>query len=204
MKIGLFGGTFNPVHLGHVDMIEQVCLKIHLDKIFFIPAFIPPHKLSKEIVDYSKRFYMLQLALNKKTCYNISNVEQKVNRPSYTIYTIKYYKNIYPDDELFYILGVDAFNKIESWYHWEELIALCHFIVVDRAGSQLKINKKVQNILDKSDFNIYHLNIKTLPISSSDIRKKLKEGLDVKSLLDINVYDYVISNRLYAGECNGL
>ena len=115
MKIGLFGGTFDPIHMGHVDMIRQVCEHMPLDKVIFIPAYIPPHK-NKTITPYHHRMAMVKLALQHDSMFEISDYESKTSKPSYTFHTLSYFKENYPNDEFFYIMGVDSFNNIESWY----------------------------------------------------------------------------------------
>lgn len=196
MKIGLFGGTFDPIHMGHVDMIRQVCEHMPLDKVIFIPAYIPPHK-NKTITPYHHRMAMAKLALQHDSMFEISDYESKTSKPSYTFYTLSYFKENYPNDEFFYIMGADSFNNIESWYKWNELLGLSNFIIIDRKDYPLAISKTTQIELDKSPYTVYHLPLKTIPISSTLIRQQLKDRKLMPNTLEDEVYSYILENNLY-------
>lgn len=196
MKIGLFGGTFDPIHMGHVDMIRQVCEHMPLDKVIFIPAYIPPHK-NKTITPYHHRMAMVKLALQHDSMFEISDYESKTSKPSYTFYTLSYFKENYPNDEFFYIMGADSFNNIESWYKWNELLGLSNFIIIDRKDYPLAISKTTQIELDKSPYTVYHLPLKTIPISSTLIRQQLKDRKLMPNTLEDEVYSYILENNLY-------
>ena len=197
MKIGLFGGTFNPIHLGHVDMIQQVCGHMAIEKVVFIPAFIPPHKNSANITAFSHRFKMAKLAVHQHENFEVSDIESKSKNPSYTLYTLEYFKQNYPSDDFYYMMGVDSFNGIESWFHWKEVLQLANFIVIDRAGEKLNISRSTQEVLDTSDYSVYHMPLHTLPISSTIVRNKLVHNDSVKEYLDDSVYQYIRENNLY-------
>lgn len=196
MNIGLFGGTFDPIHLGHVDMIRQVCDRMKLDQVIFIPAYIPPHK-NKLITPYYHRMAMTQLAIQHDINFKVSDFESKTQKPSYTFYTLSHFTEVFPRDEFFYIMGADSFNSIESWYRWEELLSLSNFIVIDRNQYPLRIEEATQKILDKSPFRVHHLPLKTIPISSTLIRQHLHDRVSVKNHLDKDVYRYICQNKLY-------
>ena len=196
MKIGLFGGTFDPIHTGHVDMIRQVCEHMPLDKVIFIPAYIPPHK-NKTITPYHHRMAMVKLALQHDSMFEISDYESKTSKPSYTFHTLSYFKENYPNDEFFYIMGVDSFNNIESWYKWNELLCLSNFIIIDRKDYTLAISKTTRKELDKSPYTVYHLTLKTIPISSTLIRQQLKDRKLMSNTLEDEVYSYILENNLY-------
>lgn len=196
MKIGLFGGTFDPIHIGHVDMIRQVCSHISLDKVIFIPAYLPPHK-NNTITSYNHRMAMVKLALQHDATFEISDYESRNSNPSYTFYTLSYFKNMYPEDEFYYIMGADSFNSMESWYRWEELLCLSHFIVIDRKDYPLFINNSIRNVLNKSKYSVYHLPLNTIPISSTIIRQRLKNGVAIENDLNNDVYRYIRENDLY-------
>lgn len=196
MKIGLFGGTFDPIHTGHVDMIRQVCEHMPLDKVIFIPAYIPPHK-NKTITPYHHRMAMVKLALQHDSMFEISDYESKTSKPSYTFHTLSYFKENYPNDEFFYIMGVDSFNNIESWYKWNELLGLSNFIIIDRKDYPLAISKTTRKELDKSPYTVYHLPLKTIPISSTLIRQQLKDRKLMSNTLEDEVYSYILENNLY-------
>lgn len=196
MKIGLFGGTFDPIHLGHVDMIRQVCERMPLDRVIFIPAYIPPHK-NKIITPYNHRMAMTSLALQQDSLFEISDYESKTSKPSYTFHTLSYFRETYPRDEFFYIMGADSFNSIESWYKWDELLCLSNFIVIDRQSYPLTIDEATKHVLDASPFTVYHLPLSTIPVSSTLIRQQLKDRVTMPKYLMHDVYDYIRENKLY-------
>lgn len=196
MKIGLFGGTFDPIHLGHVDMIRQACEHLPLDKVIFIPAYIPPHKNNK-ITPYRHRMAMARLALQHDGIFEISDYESKTSKPSYTFHTLSYFKTSYPEDEFFYIMGADSFNSIESWYRWDELLCLTNFAVIDRKDYRLTISESTKNVLNTSPYTVYHLPLATVPISSTVIRQQLKDKQFAAKYLEKDVYDYIRENQLY-------
>ena len=196
MKIGLFGGTFDPIHLGHVDMIRQVCGHMPLDQVIFIPAYIPPHK-NRIITPYTHRMAMTALALQHDPSFEISDYESKTSKPSYTYHTLSYFREARPKDEFFYIMGADSFNSIESWYRWADLLCLSNFIVIDRHSYQLSIDATTKGVLDKSPFTVYHMPLKTIPVSSTLIRQQLKDQVTMPNYLSRDVYDYIRENKLY-------
>lgn len=197
MKIGLFGGTFNPIHLGHVDMIQQVCEETMLEKVIFIPAYIPPHKKSKNIIPFSHRLEMAKLAISSYKNFEVSDIESRSQSPSYTFHTLAYFREHHPQDDFYYVMGVDSFNGIESWYHWQEVLHLANFIVIDRAGQKLEVSDATKSVLEDSPYKIYHLPLHTIPISSTLIREKLIERESVKEFLNDSVYQYIEEYDLY-------
>lgn len=200
MKIGLFGGTFNPVHLGHVDMIHQTIKRIALDKVFFIPAYIPPHKQNQTLASFEHRVNMLKLAIYSEKNCEVSDYEKQNEGPSYTILTVEFFEKTFPNDEIFYIMGSDSFEHIESWYHWWELLKMCHFIIIDRQEGSFSINENVQRILNESIYQCIHLPLKTMPISSTMIRNQIKKQLLLPDMLSDKVYNYILQNKLYMGD----
>ena len=116
---------------------------------------------------------------------------------SYTFHILSYFKENYPNDEFFYIMGVDSFNNIESWYKWNELLCLSNFIIIDRKDYPLAISKTTQKELDKSPYTVYHLPLKTIPISSTLIRQQLKDRKLMPTTLEDEVYSYILENNLY-------
>ena len=197
MKLGLFGGTFDPIHLGHVDMIVQLCDVIHLEKVFFIPAYISPFKQDNHVVDYGHRFRMAQLAVTGYAGFQVSAFESESSEPSYTNYTAKHFRSLYPKDEIFFIMGADAFNDIEKWFHWQDLLEMINIIVVDRPHKTLAVSPEVHHVLHQSQCDVYYLPLHTLPISSTIIREKIHKGESVRGLLDTRVADYIKENHLY-------
>lgn len=197
MKIGLFGGTFDPIHLGHVDMIRQLCDHMALDKVLFIPAYIPPHKHKPSMTAYHHRFAMTELAVAEDAMFEVSAFESESTHPSYTLHTLEHFKAVFPEDQLFYIMGVDSFNTIESWHHWQELLHMTNYIVIDRPHKTLSVSRATTEVLNKSPYDVYYLPLHTLPISSTMIRERLAAHETVEEFLPAAVLSYIEDNHLY-------
>src|SRR3972149_6883120 len=134
-RIGLFGGTFNPIHLGHLRGAEEIREVFNLEEIIFIPSSIPPHKVTEKVIEARHRLEMVKLATANNPYFSISDVELLRPGKSYSIDTLRYFREN-QQDNLFFILGGDAFVEIETWKEFQNLFSLCHFIVMARPGSQ--------------------------------------------------------------------
>ncbi|MGC8746065.1 MAG: nicotinate-nucleotide adenylyltransferase [Candidatus Saccharicenans sp.] len=212
--VGLFGGTFNPVHYGHLKVAEEVLARFPLDHIWFIPSYIPPHKDSKEVVAAEHRLKMVEIACQNQPKILVSDIEVKNPGRSYSIITLKKLKELYPDDLFFFILGSDAFLEIETWKDYTELLKECSLIVVSRPGFKFELLEQIINRikshnqilvfgptwpeeLEFKEKSIYLLEILTPDISSSEIRKKLQAGLPITGLVPPGVEDYIHKFNLY-------
>lgn len=213
-KIGLFGGTFNPVHLGHLKAAEVVQRKFLLDKILFIPSYIPPHKESSEVASPLDRLSMVELAVASYPRFVPSSIEIEAKERSYSIITLGKIKKIFPDAWIFFILGIDAFLEIDTWRDYKKVMEQCHFIVISRPGYCLD---DVRRILDwkyvdsmyelsqyeeiKEDklnlFKIFLLSIDALDISSTDLRKRVKSRDSIRGLVSKAVGAYIEKYKLY-------
>jgi nicotinate-nucleotide adenylyltransferase len=215
-KIGILGGTFNPIHYGHLAAAEEVRDRLKLDRVLFIPSFHPPHKQENNVPSAVHRLEMVRLATKENATFEPSDIEIKRGGKSYTIDTILALKNCYPDADLYFITGVDSFLDIQAWHLWERLLTLCTFIVLSRPGYRfadlLKIDflKPAENQvkgLDRGElvhaevragaFTVYLELIPLYDISSTDIRSRVKEGRSIKYLLPEAVENYIIKNKLY-------
>lgn len=197
MKIGLFGGTFNPIHCGHIDMAQQVFRNMALDKILLIPAYVPPHKTSDGMVLYEHRFAMVKLAIQGYPFLEVSDIESKLPKPSYTLQTVNFFRHYCPNDNFYYIMGADSFNHIESWYHWEELLSTVNIVVINRKDHDLHWSSNVKKVLEQSPYQCIHLPLDTLPISSTMIRKRLRDD-DALKYLPSNIKTYIMEHGLYS------
>ena len=134
-RIGILGGTFNPIHMGHLIMAEEVCKHHHLSKVIFIPTYIPPHKYTDDLTDARHRYQMAKEAINKNDKLEVSDLEIKRKGRSYTIDTIHEILGHYGEEcEVFLIIGADSLNELELWKDIKKLSQLCHFVIVNRAG----------------------------------------------------------------------
>ncbi len=216
MKIGIFGGTFNPIHYGHLRAAEEVRERLDLTKIIFIPSKDPPLK-TRKLIDSEHRYKMTELAISGNNLFEISDIEYKRSGKSYTVHTIEKLRNIYQDADLYFILGIDTFLEISNWWHPERLISLIDFIVISRPSFKF-INllsspyipkpKHVLESLDKAEIELCPIKLKSkreliafriplIEISATEIRRLMLEGKSIKYLLPESVESYIIANRLY-------
>lgn len=187
MKIGILGGTFNPIHIGHLILAEEAREKLGLDKIIFVPAYFPPHKDNSDIAPAKERYAMLKLAI-KKNCYLVvSDIEIKRDGRSYTIDTLREFKKIYPQDELYFIIGSDLLNYLDEWKDLEEIIKMVKFIVATRPGYPL----------EKIPSYISTIPIRAVDISGFAIRQAIKENRSFRYLVSEAVFKYILKKRLY-------
>jgi len=210
-RIGLFGGTFNPIHLGHLLGAEEIRDTFGLDEIIFIPSAIPPHKDLNEVIDVKHRLEMVRLAIASNPFFSISDVELTRPGKSYAIDTIRYFREK-NDLDLFFILGREAFVEIETWKDYQDLFTLCHFIVMTRPGfqktpvaSQLPqsltpvfrydIETKVWTHF--SGYHLYFKEISFLDISSTRVRQLIERRESVRHWVPPEVEAYIQSRGLY-------
>lgn len=218
MRLGLLSGTFNPIHNGHLQIAGEVYQRLRLDTVLFIPSGIPPHKSGKKIPPAKYRMEMTALALSRIPHFQLCELE--VNRPgkSYSIDTVRALKDLYPNDRLFFILGMDAFLDIASWRESDRLLTLCDFVLISRPGypfSRLPDIAALRSVdstpisqLDKGERRSYtfpvskesalhFIHVRPSPISASDIRKRFADRQETRNLLPEPVESYIIRKRIY-------
>ena len=183
MKIGLFGGAFNPFHNGHMAEAKAAIESKMIDKLIFIPSGKAPHK-KEGTVSREDRLKMLELATENEPQMEISDYEFKRDTISYSADTVEYFKSIYPNDELFFLIGDDSYNQLDTWYEPHRIIKACTLLVFPREGAEVK-PPAVEIPMEK------------VRISSSEIREKIKNGKDCLNLLPKCVFDYIIEKNLY-------
>ncbi len=213
-QVGLFGGTFNPVHNGHLKVAEQVLNHFPLDRVLFIPSYLPPHKENRELASVEHRLKMVKLACQRDSRFEVSDIEARNPQPSYSITTLRKLKKIHPEDFFFFIVGLDAFLEIDTWKDYPGLFEECSFIVVRRPGFDMGLlESKIKSLQEKgvsarigeqpaenasfSSGYVYVLDIETPDISSSEIRKRRQSGLSIKHLVPEEVAEYIEKYNLY-------
>lgn len=217
MKIGILGGTFNPVHYGHLRSAEEVRESLSLDRIIFMPCYLPPHKDGEEVAPPDARLAMLELAIKDNPKFSTSDLELKRGGKSYSIETMKELENIYGESgQLSFIIGMDSFVEIGIWKSYSELFATTNFIVVARPeymGKKsppdlLPVDIRGDFCYDSKSRMMEHSSgrttcfIKTtlLEISSTKIRKNVAEERSIRYLLPLEVERYVEEKGLYRGK----
>lgn len=187
MKIGILGGTFNPIHVGHLILAEEAREKLLLDKIIFVPAATPPHKDISDIAEAQNRFAMLKLASRGNRHFCVSDIEIKREGRSYTIDTIREFKKLYPNDELYFIIGSDLLKYLDEWKDLGEIIKMVKFIAATRPGYPL----------EKIPSYISTLPIRAVDISAFEIRSAIKGNKSFRYLVPDRVFDYINRRKLY-------
>ena len=195
-RIGIMGGTFDPIHYGHLLMAEEARQAFALDQVVFVPNGRPAHKKAYLVSSSEDRFAMTLLATESNPYFTCSRIELDRPGPSYTIDTLRAYRALHPDlDALYFITGADAVLEILSWHEYDKLADECRFIAVTRPGFVLD---RLEEMLD-ADFlhQISFLSIPGLEISSTDLRRRVREGRSVKYLIPEAVEGYIEQNGLY-------
>ncbi|MFA5145006.1 MAG: nicotinate-nucleotide adenylyltransferase [Candidatus Omnitrophota bacterium] len=187
MKIGILGGTFNPVHIGHLILAEEAREKLGLDRVVFVPAYLPPHKDSSDIASARDRFLMVKLAISGNRYFSASDIEIKRDGRSFTIDTIKEFKKIYPQDELYFIIGSDLLKYLDEWKNLDEIIKMVKFIAATRPGYPL----------ENLPAYISTVAIRAVDVSGFQIRRCIEAGRSFRYLIPDAVRKYILKKKLY-------
>ena len=183
MKIGLFGGAFNPMHNGHMKIAYAALESAGLDRIIFIPTGNAPHKKETE-VSREDRYNMLLAATGNEKRFFVSDYEIGRKEINYSANTVEYFKTVYPDDDLYFIIGDDSYNQLDTWFEPHRIFNVCTLLVFPREGGEIKPPA-------------VKINMEKVPISSSRVRNMIKIGKDCRNLLPKPVFDYIIDKKLY-------
>lgn len=192
MKLGLFGGTFNPVHYGHLINAQTVKDSFSLGKILFIPSKYPVHKELEGDISSEDRFNMVSLAIEDNPYFDVSRLEIDREDDSYFIITVRQLPELYPGDEFFLIIGLDAFNEVHKWKDYKEILEKVSVIVMRRPGFG-KIDDTIINQARRVDF----IDNPVIEISSSMIRENVRKGRSIKYLVPAKVEQYIKDKELY-------
>jgi nicotinate-nucleotide adenylyltransferase len=218
-RLGLLGGSFNPIHNGHLAIAGHVREKLHLDRVLFIPTGDPPHKRDGALVPARDRFEMVRMAIDGTPTFDISDIEVQRTGKSYSIDTIRELQRQHGSvTELYFLIGLDAFLEFPSWKQPQELLNACRFVVVPRPGQSFQSLTKLLMLprldshalarLDSGNLarldiaipscqGIICLSIPSSSISSSDIRQRIRRGATLANLLPPPVESYILQHRLY-------
>lgn len=199
-RVGIMGGTFDPIHQGHLVTAEAARSKFKLDKVVFVPSGRPPHKRGQTIVGGESRYLMTVIATSTNPYFEVSRTEIDRQGESYAIDTVRYFKSIMNyDSELFFITGADAILEIVTWKDVEELLESCKFIAATRPGFDLnKLRERLSSKLSEVHLRkIVDINVPAMAISSTDIRARVKKGYPIKYLLPEAVENFIEKNELY-------
>ena len=201
MKIGIYGGTFDPPHIGHIKACKTFLDNVELDVLYVIPVYMPPHKMQKSSTDANSRLEMSKIAfsdLSDKVL--VSDLEIKREGKSYTADTLRYFKENFENPEIYFLCGTDMILTMDFWYKPEYIFENATIVYVRRETDMEnteKIAKKCAFYEEKFGAKIIYLDITALVISSSEIRKNINEKNKLKELVTKNIYDYIVKNELY-------
>lgn len=212
-RLGLFGGTFNPIHFGHLRAAEEVCEALALNHLWFIPAAQPPHKAPQDLTPFEVRLEMTRLAVGDHPVMAVSDIEGRRPGKSYSIETLRLLREeVGPAWELYFILGLDAMLEIRTWKDYTQLFDLCHFVVLDRPGYD---RRRLEEILTRqsqppfrsledgagfrhpSGYKVLWQQTTLMDISATGIRSLVRQGRSIRYLLPEPVRGYIINHGLY-------
>ena len=194
-RLGIMGGTFDPIHFGHLFVAEEARSHFHLDRVLFVPNNVPPHKAGREITESFHRFAMTEIATAANPAFECSTIERDRVGASYTVDTLNALRNELPETELFYITGVDAIADILTWKRHEEVIQLAQFIAAARLGYDSRVLS--ERLPEAYLRQIHVLDSTALGISSTDLRQRVREGRPIRYLTPDDVVEYITRHALY-------
>jgi len=214
--IGLFGGTFDPIHLGHLRAAAEVRRLARLDRILFIPSYIPPHKTAGGAALAADRLRMVELACRRRAGFEVSPIEVEARGTSYSILTLRRIRALYPGARLFFIAGIDAFLDIGTWHEYEKVLAQCLFLVTGRPGFDLErargvLGGRLRGTIGPlagagslggpapPRFRIILVPIRALDVSSTDVRARARRGASLEGLVPRAVAAYIRERQIYRG-----
>jgi len=203
--ICLFGGTFDPVHYGHLKPLNELQQYLAADAVHVLPASVPPHRPAP-LASSEQRQNMLQLALREYPGFILDSRELERSGPSWTVLTLQSFRQQYPDASLCLVMGSDAFNGLSSWYHWQQIPQLANIIVIERAGMETAkrpdwatehLVRDVDSLRESKSSSLLFVSLKGYDISATEIRQRMAQKLDVTGMLPDKVIDYIRQNGIY-------
>lgn len=186
-RLGILGGTFDPIHLGHLRMAQVVLEKMKLNQVVFVPSNLPPHKSAAGLSPGGERLYLARLAIQGNPNFTVSSFETERKGKSYSIDTVRHFAKTPPKAKLFFIIGYDAFTALHKWKAMEEILKMTEFVVVNRPGN-FKKHGRIKH---------HSVVMPGMDISSSSIRQLVKQGKSIRYLVAEAVRGYIEKNRLY-------
>lgn len=196
-KYGIFGGSFNPIHYGHLMICEYIKEEMGLDKVIFIPTGNPPHKELE--VSAEDRYEMVRLAISPNPDFEISDIETTRVKKSYTVDTIRELKKIYKEEKLYFLIGLDSLFQLKTWMKIGDLSQEIEFVVALRPGylDKEEINKEIDFLRENFGTKINLIKTPLYEISSTDLRDRIREGKSLRYLIPKKVLDYIEESGFY-------
>ena len=204
MKIGIMGGTFDPIHKGHLMLGEYAQKLYELDEVWFMPNGNPPHKLNSNIESQTNhRVEMVKLAIEGHKGFHIQLYEVERKEVNYSYLTMQHFNESFPEDEFYFIIGADSLFAFETWKHPEILVKTCKILAAYRDGKNTaEMKEQIRYLDEKYDAEISLLNTPDVDVSSSEIRRMIKNNEDISELIPDSVLSYIQLNNLFRDEEN--
>lgn len=214
-RIAVYGGSFDPFHLGHLVPTVRALETFRFEGVYFVPAGVPPHKVHETLTPVTHRLAMVAAATLHYDGFYASDAEVFTTGPTYTVNTVRLFQERFPDHDLFFILGSDSFSQIATWDRWTELVDLAHLVVLHRShmwGDKLSarvpeaLHPRLRSVApfdevpDPTERTIYLLNHEPFPISGTSIRDRRRRGLPIRELVPHEIYSYIQKYGLYRHE----
>lgn len=197
MRIGIFGGTFDPPHIGHLILAEDAREQLELDLVLWVLTPFPPHKNMQKISSVQDRMSMVLLAIAGNSRFSLSRVDIDRQPPHYAVDTVALLGEKNPEDELYYLMGADSLDDLLTWHEPQRFVSLCHGIGVmmrhDNTPDPIKLELEIEGFREKLHF----LHTPVIEISGSDIRKRAAEGKPFRYLIPDKIHHYIINHKLY-------
>jgi nicotinate-nucleotide adenylyltransferase len=203
MRLGVFGGTFDPVHLGHLILAEQCREQGRLDQVLFVPAARPPHKANSALAPFAQRVEMLTLAISGQPAFRVDELEKDRPGPSYTVETLEDLHRRQPDAQLFLLVGGDTLRDLPLWYQPREIVAQVGFLVMTRPGTILPTVEQLRDKLElpaEVPLRVQVVEAPLIDIASHDLRQRARDGRSIRYLVPRAVEAYIEDKQLYS-EC---
>jgi len=216
-RLGILGGTFDPIHLGHLRTAVEIGQEMDLEKVYLVPSASPPHKTVEPVTPFQHRLAMARLALGDSSFLEVLDLEGKRPGLSYSIETLKEVHNTFsPEPELYFILGADAFQEIRTWKEYRHLFDYSHFVIIQRPGSQpdkidllltnagldIRKTKRPDVFTAPSGKTLTFMAPTRMDISSTGIRESIKNGKSIRFLVPDQVRKYIVTKGLYRSHAN--
>ena len=201
MRVGLFGGSFDPIHRGHIAPVKEAMQTLHLDRVVYLPTAEPPHKPGRQFAPAYCRYAMVELALLEEPDLEVSPFELTPERPAYTIDSLLYFRSLYPDSELFLIIGGDSFAELETWRAWDQIVEVARLAVLVRPEStagdlRRRLSRPLATLAESE--RVHFIDNSPVDVSATELRQRLAEGEDVPAdVVPDLVLKYIRKYSLY-------
>ena len=196
LRLGLFGGTFDPPHIGHLLVAQDVVEGLALDRLLFVPAGIPPHKEREDLTPAPIRLQMVKAAVQGNDTLGVSEVELGREGPSFTVDTLRHFRGMHPDGDLFFLMGADQVTEFQDWQDPEDVAELATLVAFTRDGAAPSTLSS-KTLTSGAEVNFKQMPVTRIDISSTDIRERVEHGRSIQYLVPDDVRRIIESHRLY-------